>query len=311
VSATARHWADWNEVTFVAGIRLLFGVHHHLGRWPFRLCLGPVILAYWLLHAPARRASRDYLERWNRVFGGPRLSSLRHFLHFGDVLLDKLRAVSGDFPQGEVMALGVEAVRPLLESGRGGVMITAHIGCLELCQAAAAWVPTLRLNVLVHTRHAERFNALLRQLQPQSTLRLLQVTEVDPATAADLAARVAGGEFVAIVGDRVPVGGGRTMTATFLGADADFPIGPWVLASLLRCPVFLLSCHRRQGERAYRLLLEPLAEVIELPRAARAQRLQGWVQTYADWLQRQLADAPYEWFNFFDFWSQRGKNPGN
>lgn len=307
MSAKVRHWADLGEVTFVAGTRLLFAVHRWLGNWPFRLCLLPVVLGYWALHAPARHASVDYLRRWQRTFAaaGPRPSSFRHFLRFADVLLDKLRAVSGRYPLEQIDVHGFAPVAECFARGQGALLVTAHVGCLELCQAAATAVPQLRITVLVHTRHAEAFNALLGSLRPDSSLRLQQVTELGPASAVDLAARVARGEFVAIVGDRVPVGAGRIARADLLGESAAFPVGPWVLASLLQCPVFLLSCvGRAQG--GYRVQMEKVAERIVLPRRDREAVLAECVRNYAEWLQRLIASAPYEWFNFFDFWSQRG-----
>ncbi len=57
--AAPRHWAAINEVSFVAGMRLLFWIFRVLGRWPFRVVLYPV-LCWYLLAAPrARRGSGD------------------------------------------------------------------------------------------------------------------------------------------------------------------------------------------------------------------------------------------------------------
>lgn len=303
MSAPSRHWAELGEVTFVAGIRVLLAVRRRCGLWPFRLLLWPVVLFYWLVHGSARRASRDYLQRWSTHFGRPAPGSLRHFLRFADVLADKLAAVGGGYPLARVRNEGLQHARRCFAEGKGAVLITAHVGCLELCQAAAEQVPELRITVLVHTHHAEAFNHLLAELRPDSRLRLLQVTEVGPATAMDLADRVARGEFVAIVGDRVPVGGGRVVEASFLGAPAAFPVGPWVLAGLLGCPVMLLSCI---GDGSgYRLRLTPFAERLQLPRGQRQAVLQAWVEQYVQWLQQLVAERPLEWFNFFDFWSQR------
>ncbi|MDB5857882.1 MAG: acyltransferase, partial [Ramlibacter sp.] len=170
-----------------------------------------------------------------------------------------------------------------------------------LCQALAARLPGLRLTVLVHTRHAERFNAILRRLNPASRVELLQVTEVTAATAVELERRVRAGEFVAIAGDRTPVGGGRTATAPFLGAPAAFPVGAYVLASLLACPLLLLGCVRAGPGHVVRF--ELLAERLQLPRAGREQALQQWTALFAQRLEALLVRAPYDWFNFFLFWA--------
>lgn len=306
MSAVARHWAGLGEVTFVGGIRLLYALHRRLGRWPFLLALYPVVSVYWLLHGQARAASRDYLRHAHAAGllpRAPRLrDSLRHFLAFADAVLDKLLAASGAFPTSRVRIDGIDYVEQLLERGRGGLFVTAHVGCLELCQATAERVPSLRLTVLVHTRHAERFNALLAELRPQSNLRLLQVTELGPGTAQLLDACVARGEWVAIVGDRVSVTGTRSVPARFLGREAPFPAGPWVLAALLRCPVVLLACVRETD--GYRVSLEPFREQVTLPRRARDAALAALAADYAAWLERLVRRAPYQWFNFFRFWDQ-------
>ena len=119
-----------------------------------------------------------------------------------------------------------------------------------------------------------------------------------------LGERVARGEFIAIAGDRVPVSGARSATARFLGAPAPFPIGPYVLASAIGCPLFAMACtHEGDG---YRVRFERFSERVLLPRGRRDEALAEQSQHFAQWLERQVRDAPYDWFNFFPFWDQPG-----
>ena len=311
MSARGGHWAGIGESTFVAGIRLLCAVERWLGRWPFRLCLYPVVLAHWLGNPLARRASREYLGRlqaahavFARAPGAWR--SLRHFACFAETILDKLLASHGRYPLARVRVERDTMLRQIAR-GEGGVIVTAHLGCLELCQAMAGSVPDFRLTVLVHTAHAERFNRLLARLNPGAPVQLLQVTALDAAVATRLGAKVAAGEFVAIAGDRVPVHGGRSVFAPFLGAPAPFPVGPYVLAAALGCPLFAMACtHEGSG---YRLQFERLAERVLLPRGAREAVLAELAARFAGWLEAQLRRAPLDWFNFFPFWNQVSHDP--
>ena len=182
------------------------------------------------------------------------------------------------------------------------MIVTAHLGCLELCQALAEREAGLELAVLVHTRHAPRFNALLRRLQPNCRIELLQVTELDPATAERLGALVARGGWVAIVGDRVPVASGKTVSHDFLGHRAPWPIGAYVLAALWHCPLVLMACVRDGA--GHRVVLRCLSRRVDLPRRGRAEALQGLVAAYVSSIEALLVEAPFEWFNFFDFWAQ-------
>lgn len=160
----------------------------------------------------------------------------------------------------------------------------------------------LRLNVLVHTQHAEKFNRVLKRLNPANDLKLIEVTEVGPATAVLLAAKIAAGEFIAIAGDRIPVSASKTVDAVFMGHAAPFPVGPYVLAHLLQCPLFTLGCiHEGDG---YRLHFKQLAERVHLPRGQRDLAITAYAQRYADTVTELLVQSPYDWFNFFPFWDQ-------
>ncbi len=308
-AAAPPHWAQIGESTFVAGMWLLYHLHRLLGRWPFLLCLYPVVAYYWLTRPLARRSSLQYLQRmqqahglWARMPGW--WHSQKHFRMFAQVILDKLLALTGRYRTERVRFNGDQPLLELLEHGQGAVIVTAHMGCIELCQAMARLQPNLRLNILVHTKHAEQFNRLLQRLAPDTGVRLLQVADFSAATAMMLAERVACGEFIAIAGDRVPVHDSKTTRAQFLGHEAAFPCGPYVLAALLKCPLYFMGCVH-QG-RGYAVEFVPIATQVQLPRARRNEVLAEYAQLYAQQLERLLCQAPYDWFNFFPFWEQGG-----
>ena len=303
----ARHWADIGESTFVLGIVLLFWIHRLFGRRLFRIVLWPVVFAHWVARPLVRNASLDYLRRIERATGAighppGALDSLRHVNLFAESLLDKLLAVSGRYRPDVLRLHGNESIDSAAPGRRGGVIVTAHMGCLELVRAIAERRSDVRLNILVHTRHAQRFNRLLERLNPASDLNFIETTEVDPGTAVMLDAKVAAGEYVVIAGDRVPVKLSQTVDADFLGQKAPFPTGPYVLASLFKCPLYLLTCvHEGDGYCAYFKLL---AEEVILPRERRAAALGEYASRYTTSLTEVLARSPYDWFNFYLFWDQ-------
>ncbi len=304
----ALHWAAMGETTFAAGIWLLYAVHRLTGRWLFRLLMAPVVLLHWLSRPGLRAASLQYLRRLQAAQApfarepGWR-ESLRHVCLFAETLLDKLLATANRYPLERVQLHGAEIMEEAFARGEGGVLVTAHLGCLELCRALGRQHQGLRINVLVHTRHAVAFNNVLKRLNPAAQVQLIEVSELGVPTAIMLAEKVAAGEFVAIAGDRVPVRQSQTVSVDFLGYVAPLPIGPYVLASLLKCPLYLLGClHEGSG---YGIHFEQLAERVELPRATRQAALQAHAQTYADALAALLRRSPYDWFNFFPFWDQQ------
>jgi len=88
---------------------------------------------------------------------------------------------------------------------------------------------------------------------------------------------------------------------TFFGAPAQLPRGPFRLAAALRVPVLFMVA-LRMGDARYEIDVEPIFEGVELARAGRGTALDELCQTYADRLAAHCRRAPYQWFNFFEFW---------
>ena len=296
------HWAQLNEFSFVAGMRLLFWAYRVAGRWPVRLILYPILLWYFFRKPVARLASRDYLERVAaRASDGEKLGVLRHFGAFAESILDKMLLWSGLFDINSVKHHGKSLIAAEIARKRGALLICCHLGNLDLCRVLSRQMAGFKVTALIHTKHAQRFNRLLAQLNTESELNLMQVTELTPATAVLLGEKIGRGEFVAIAGDRIPVSAKpRVAPAQFLGAPALFPVGPYILASLLKCPVYLIFTFRCGPTSE--IHLELFRESIHLPGAARERALAELAADYAARLESYCRRAPLQWFNFYEFW---------
>jgi len=309
VSERAVHWANIREAGAVAGMRFMVALHSLLGRAVFNLVLYPVMAYFLLRRRTAREASFAYLKRVREHFPGllPGQSawrlSFRHFMTFGQLMLDKYLAWTRVPPIPQLPPGHRERLFELIDKRRGCLILGSHFGNMEYSRGVSARHPDLVINVLIYDRHAENFAAMMERAQPGSRMHLLQVTDLDLPLALKLREKIDRGEWLVIAGDRVPVSHGqRTVQAEFLGRPAPFPVGPYVLASLLRCPVYLLHCYR-EGE-TYRMEFEPFAETVELPREDRDAAFARYARRYAESLETLVRRHPLQWFNFFDFWGQ-------
>jgi predicted LPLAT superfamily acyltransferase len=314
VAEATQHWSRIGEAGAVVGMKFLLLVYRLFGRTGFRVCLFPVMVYFYLFRRTARRASRQYLQRI-RLFlpteGRSRLSSLRHFLMFGEILLDKLLVWMGRIRREDVVFATPQTVAEIEVNRRGGILVVSHLGNFEICHALARQVRDLRLTVLVYTRHAQKFNSLLQGLPAAAEVEIMQVNDLSPATVMLFAQRVRDGGYVVIAGDRTPVtGGARVSEVEFLGAPAAFPQGAFILAGLLRCPVYFLFCLKHQAQ--YHVYIEKFSEQFEFgERKYRARVLDAAVQGFADRLQHYCLQAPLQWFNFFPFWREdQDSGPG-
>jgi predicted LPLAT superfamily acyltransferase len=309
-AADARHWAAINEASCVTGMRFLFWVCRVFGRWPFRAVLYPVLLWYVATQPRARRASRRYLARVGAPSGT--LGVLRHFGAFAEAILDKMLLWGGSFDFDRVALHGAAPLLEMAAQRRGALLVCAHLGNLDLCRALSLRTPGLRVTVLVHTKHAQAFNAMLARLDPRSQLDLMQVTDMGPAMAMQLAERIARGEFIVIAGDRVPVADQpRVAVAPFLGAPAAFPVGPYVMASVLGCPLYAMFATRDGEDGGHAIHFELLRETVALPRRGRDVALAGLAAQYAARLEHHVRRSPLEWFNFYDFWQRHDTEPAD
>lgn len=298
------HWARISERGTLLGMQTLLLIQRRLGRWPFLLVLRPVILWYFISHGTARRASIDYLRRIDPTLARRPVATLWqsycHFLQFGDALMDKIAAWSGVIGHQHLRGDGFQHFGKAIEAGHGGIVLIAHHGNLDISNALARQQPALDMTVMMHTRNAGKFNALLERVTGQPRPNVLEVTDITPATAQELAERVQRGGFVVIAADRVPVNGARLRKLDFLDAAAAFPEGPFLLATLLRCRVYTLSCVRDSD--GFHIDFEPFDDVTELPRKARDAWINQAMQRYADQLAVRVRKHPLQWFNFYPFW---------
>ncbi|PML55507.1 glycosyltransferase family 2 protein [Vibrio lentus] len=306
------HWSRTQERGTVLGIKLLLAVYTLLGRGVFNLILRGVMRYYHLTGKRARNASEQYLfqlkayaEQQNIELPAE-LTSYNHLLSFGHTMLDKLAAWKGDFSVDNLTIHGQDQFESMVENQQGVLILGSHLGNIELCRALGRRHSNIKINALVFTEHAERFNSVMKAVNPQSDLNLIQVTSMGPDTAILLQQKLEQGEWIVIVGDRTSTNKeSRSVWAEFLGKEAPFPQGPFMLASVLKAPVFLLFGLRddSQSKPHFNVYFEHFSDKIELPRKTREQSLQQVVQKYANRLEHYTLKAPLQWYNFFNFWT--------
>ncbi|MET0287523.1 MAG: lipid A biosynthesis acyltransferase [Polyangiales bacterium] len=295
--APRRGWLDVAEVGSVWGIRFVVRLCRLFGRGAARAFLRAVVFYYVLFAATGRRASRAYFARLGQ--GASFRTVYRHFCTFADVALDRLLIASGERSLFEVTSNGREHLEALMRQKRGALLIGAHHGSFEAMRLGAV-TQQMPINMVVNFSNAKHIQAVLDQLDPQANARFISVAGGTVDFVLKIRECIERGEMVAILADRVGVDA-RTVEVEFLGGRARFAAGPFILAAALHCPVLLTFGLYRGGKR-YDLYCEPFADAIELPRKSREQALQATVQRFAARLEAYVHKAPYNWFNFYDFW---------
>ena len=309
------HWSALGERGGTLGLKFFFATYKTFGRRAFTILLYPVMTYFYLTSPQARRASKDYLGRVERQLErdgrrpARRLSSFQHFIRFGDSILDKTATWAGEVSSERVRYVNPDIFREIVESDRGGIFIGSHLGNLEALRAYGGMLKAFTVNALVFTRQSLKFMEFLAKANPKAVENFIQVDTLGPDSIMRLSAKIDAGEWIAMVADRTSVTKeDRAIYCDFLGSPAPFPEGPFVLASLLECPVYLVFCLKSNDN--YDVHLVRLANPLNLPRQTRRADLQLVVERFANKLEELCLAAPYQWFNFFDFWQKNEARNG-
>ena len=292
-------WVDQEERGTPFALRLILWIAQHLGRGFSRLFLYPITLYFLLMAKPQRSASRQYLSR---ILGRQATLSdvARHIHCFASTILDRVFLLADRSSEFNIQRNNPEGVYRLLDQGQGCLLLGAHLGSFEVLRAPAINECKMPLKILMYPNHNEQISKIFMGLNPEVAQSILPLGETD--TMLKVADAVAEGKAVAMLGDRA-IGSEKSVNCRFLGKMAQLPAGPMLLASVLKVPVILFVGLHMGGNR-YELYFEKLADQVVIDRNQRDADLQKWMQRYADRLEYYARKAPYNWFNFYDFWKE-------
>jgi len=290
-------WAHTPERSNMLMLRIMTWISLRLGRRVARGVLHLIAL-YFLLFAPAsRRASSTYLQR---ALGRPaRWRDLyRHFFTFAATIHDRVYLVNRRFDMFDIDVYGVEPLRKLLAEGNGLFLIGAHLGSFEAIRALGRKHTELRVAMVMHEDNAKKINAMLTAINPEAVQDIIGLGHVDAML--KVSERLDDGCMVGMLADR-SIGNDTLYPVQILGANTTLPAGPFRMAALLQRPVVFMTGLYLGGNH-YAIHFDVLADFSAVARGQRDSAVQAAISRYAALLDRYCREAPYNWFNFYDFW---------
>lgn len=293
-----QEWATRPERGSLSAIRLATWIALRLGRRLAQVFLYPVCL-YFLLSSPAAlRGSRAYLRR---ILGRPpRIGEIyRHFLTFASCVLDRVYLLNEQERWFDITVQGEEIVRQIDADGGGCLLFGAHFGSFETARVVGRRYRDLPVSLLMYEANARKIRMALAAINPRLETEVIGLGRLDSLIL--VAERLRDGHFVGVLADR-NVDGKDMQRIAFLGAPAAFPQGPFRVAMMLHRPVVMMAGVYK-GRGRYEVRFELLAPACET-RPADPQAWQNEImRRYVTRLEALCREAPYNWFNFYDFWA--------
>ncbi|QBG37019.1 family 2 glycosyl transferase [Litorilituus sediminis] len=306
--SSQQHWSKVKERGSMLGIETLVFVYKVFGKGFFKVCLTPVMFYFYLTGREARHATWYYLANYNASQGLAKLNGLakfnqgfKVFFSFGLSIVDKFDAWLGKVNIDDIDIVNQAAYQELLEA-QGSVIFSAHLGNMEVCRAIFSSGDNKRpLNVITYNEHTPSFNNFLKKVNAESAVNFVHINNFGPDDTIKLKQKIEDGESVVIFADRTSVNNPNSVNfAPFLGEQAPFAVGPFALASIMECKVFTMFCINENGK--YRTYIDKLADPIKVKRKERQAYFKDLTERFAKCLEKHVKLAPYQWYNFFNFW---------
>lgn len=290
-------WLKRKERSNMLMLRIMSWISLRLGRNAGRLVLHLIAL-YFVLFAPASRsASLGYLPR---ALGRPAtlVDLYKHFFCFASTIHDRIYLINRRYDLFDIDIQGKDVIHPLIDADKGVLLMGAHLGSFEVMRAIGRQLPGLKVAMVMHEDNAQKINSILSAINPEASMDVIPLGHIDSML--QVQQRLDEGMLVGMLSDRT-LGDEPMAQVELLGATAAIPTGPFRMAALLRRPVvFMVGLY--MGGNRYQVHFETLADFAEIPRGQRDQAVDTAIARYTELLNRYTRLAPYNWFNFFDYW---------
>jgi predicted LPLAT superfamily acyltransferase len=296
-STTGAGWTRQQERGSMLLMRFMAWVGLNLGRRVARMLLYPISLYFFIMAPGARRASRAYLTR---ALGRPATwrDGFRHVHTFAGTILDRIYLLNDRTDLFDLRIHNEDLVRQVTADTKGVLMFGAHFGSFEAMRAVGHDNTSVTVALLMYEANAQKMSQLMAAINPHITQEIIALGEIDSML--QVQTRLTQGAIIGMLADRT-FQNDEVSWLPFLGQSAPFPLGPFRLASLLRRPL-LLMLGIYQGGNRYDIHFELLFDFSQAG-LNRRETVDLALAKYVARLEHYCAAYPYNWFNFYDFWT--------
>lgn len=287
-------WQGTSKGTLL-GYKIFVFTIRNFGVWYAYILLLFVAFYYFLTSWKSSAAIYYYLrKRLQFSFLKSVLGIYRSYFMFGQTLIDRVLIASGKRNQFTYEFDGIENIINKQKEGNGAVLISAHLGNFEVSEYFFDDLDDAFVANIVTTKSGkEGVKSYLEHLSIESRMKFILIQE-DMMHILELRDALSKNEFICITGDRY-VDGNKLLTTNFLGEQANFPAGPFILGARLKVPVLFVYV-MKDSLKHYHLY----AREVDV----NYKDHQGLLESYTDSLTEMVKKYPYQWFNYYSFWKK-------
>ncbi len=288
----AAEWEGKSRGTLL-GYKIYIFLLRHLGLSAVYFLLRIIIFYYVLFSPKSNMHTYNYFRKrlgyspWRSM-----LSVYYSYLTFGKTLTDKVAIATGMRDKFTYTHDGIVYIDALLKKNKGGILISGHVGNFEISHYFLEDRYSIsKISMVTTMAEHKNIQEYMARISIKSHLKFIVVQE-DMSHIFEIHKALDDGGLVVFTGDRY-LPGSKTLKETFMGKEAHFPLGPYLLASRLNMPVLFVYFMKGAGRR-----YELFARTAQF----KAREPQTLLKEYTESLEWILGKYPLQWFNYFDFW---------
>lgn len=310
------HWRDEKEVLKTnRPLLLLLLLMKKIPKPLVFTLIYPIAFFYFVFSKRARNTCRLYQIQLQKYAPDIHFhkSSFFQILSFTLCVMEKMEGWLGNYHYTNLVTHkdDLSALQAQLEEKKGALLIGSHLGNIELLRSLSSFGENgvkreYSVITIAEIKATQQFNNTLKIINPDTTLNVIDPSQISPDTIIQMQEHIENGGLVVITGDRTSANSRtRTIREKFLGKEADFPYGVFLLASLLHAPVYFVFGLRTKTSTifpAYNMFVEKSKVSFECPRSERESRIKELCTEFVSKLEKYCIQYPYQWYNFFNFW---------
>jgi predicted LPLAT superfamily acyltransferase len=281
------------------GYRIFVWVLKTFGVLPAYFLLRFVVLYYFFF---SFKASRQIYLLYRRKLGYGWFSSTikvyRNYFLLGQGIIDKVVMMSGIKNNFSFDFDGEENLRKIVAMGKGGILLSGHIGNWDVAGHLFKRLETA-INIVLYDGEDEQIKKYLEGVTGKRNVNII-VIKKDLSHIYAISEAFNKNELVCMHADRF-LEGNKTINTNFLGEPARFPMGPLLLAATFKVPVSFVFAVK-ESNLHYHLFA---SEIKDYSSVAKKELIPQMLMDYAAAMEEKVKQYPEQWFNYYNFWEQK------
>ncbi|MES2565644.1 MAG: lipid A biosynthesis acyltransferase [Bacteroidota bacterium] len=294
--------AKWNgqSQAQVWGFKIFVFILNTFGLSPAYFVLRFVSFYYFLFSKPNKYIKEYFMKAHGYSNFKAHLAVYKNNFLLGQTIIDKVAVMAGAKNPFKVIHTNGKMLEELAAIGKGGILVSAHIGNWEVAGQGLNRLGT-PFNILMYANEKEEVKEYMDGVMKEKKINIIAIDEESKSHIIELHRAFSNNELVVMHGDRYREGA-KTFTADFFGIPAKFPAGPFIMAAKFGVPLCIVFAIKI-NKHTYDFSIEKPIQVSKVRGEEQLEKVcKDLLQQYIGHVERIARTYPHQWFNYYDFW---------